>query len=114
MSVKTCTDFGYKADPHWAKLPSGWTWSEVVAVATDSQGRVYVFNRGDHPVVIFDREGKFRSSWGEGVFNRPHGIFIGPDDSVYCAEDFGHTVRKFTPDVKLLLTFGTCNPADTG
>ena len=99
----------------WGVLPDGWTFVEVAGVATDSHDRVFVFNRGDHPVVIFDRDGRFIGSWGEGVFNRPHGLTIGPDDAVYCTDDIGHTVRKFTPEGTLLLTLGTSGrPSDTG
>src|SRR5262249_6913088 len=104
MSIKSCRDFGYEADDHWAKLPAGWGWTEAVAVAVDSRGRVFVFNRGAHPVIVFGRDGGFLASWGEGLFGRPHGLSIGPDDSVYCTDDFGHVVRKFTPEGKLLLT----------
>lgn len=110
-----CRRFGYEADDRWAKLPAGWSWSEAVAVATDSRDRVFVFNRGDHPLIVFDPNGEFLTAWGEGLFRRPHGIFIGPDDSVYCTDDFDHTVRKFTPDGQLLLTLGTSGrPSDTG
>ena len=88
---------------------------EAVAVAADAQDRVLVFNRGEHPVMVFDRDGRFLRSWGEGLFARPHGIFIGPDDTVYCTDDLDHTVRKFTPDGRLLLTLGTSGkPSDTG
>jgi DNA-binding beta-propeller fold protein YncE len=76
---------------------------------------VYVFNRGRRPVVVFDRDGKRLFSWGEGLIVRAHGITIGPDDAVYCTDDFDHTVRKFTPDGKLLMTLGTSGrPSDTG
>jgi DNA-binding beta-propeller fold protein YncE len=40
---------------------------------------------------------------------RTHGILIGPDDSVYCADDGTHTITKFTPDGKLLMTLGERN-----
>src|SRR5262249_33260605 len=74
-----------------------------------------VFNRGDHPVIIFSRDGTCLGSWGEGFFVRPHGIWVGPDDSVYCTDDRDHTVRKFSPDGKLLLTLGVSGkPSDTG
>lgn len=108
-------DSGYTADGHWAKIPDGWSWKEATAVATDSRDRVFVFNRGDHPVMVFDRDGSLLTSWGEGVFTRPHGVLIGPDDSVYLTDDADHTVRKFTPDGRLLLTLGTSgHPSDTG
>jgi DNA-binding beta-propeller fold protein YncE len=84
-------------------------------VATDSRDRVFVFSRGPHPVLVFDPDGTFVGSWGEGLFRRPHGISIGPDDAVYCTDDTDHTVRKFTPGGTLLLTLGTSGrPADTG
>ena len=105
----------YTADNCWANVPSGWMWSEVTAVAVDSQDRVFVFNRGEHPLMVFDRDGAFLASWGEGLFARPHGITIGPDDSVYCTDDSDHTVKKFTPDGRLMLTLGTSGrPSDTG
>ncbi|MHB9090598.1 MAG: peptidyl-alpha-hydroxyglycine alpha-amidating lyase family protein, partial [Chloroflexota bacterium] len=57
----------------------------------------------------------FLKSWGEGLFARAHGLFIGPDDSVYCVDDGDHTVRKCTPDGKVLMTLGTPGvPTDTG
>ena len=110
-----CRAFGYAADDHWAKLPPGITWSEVAAVATDSRDRVFVFNRGDHPVLVFDPDGHLLASWGEGLFVRPHGLTIGPDDSVYCTDDLGHVVHQFTPDGRLLRTLGIKGkPSDTG
>ena len=66
----------YRVVENWAKLPDGWEFMDVGAVAVDSKDRVYVFNRGEHPMIVFDREGNFLRSWGEGVFKRAHGISI--------------------------------------
>lgn len=108
-------NFLYEAVPGWPQLPAGYSWIEVTAVATDSKDRVFVFSRGERPLMIFDSEGTFLASWGEGTFVRPHGITIGPDDSVYLTDDLDHTVKKFTPDGKLLMTLGTSGrPSDTG
>jgi DNA-binding beta-propeller fold protein YncE len=105
----------FQADDRWDQLPAGWSWQEVAGVATDARGRVFVFNRGDHPVIVFERDGRFVRSWGEGFFKRPHGITIGPDDSVYCTDDQDHTVHKFTPEGRRLWTLGTSGqPSDTG
>ena len=81
MNARTCREFGYEANDRWQQMPAGWTWKEVAGVATDSKDRVYVFNRGEHPVIIFGRDGSFLGSWGEGLFARPHGITIGPEAS---------------------------------
>lgn len=97
----------------WGKLPDGWRYVEATSVAVDRQDNVYVFNRGDHPVIVFDRDGNFRRSWGEGLVRRAHGITIGPDDAIWLTDDGNHTVRQFAPDGKLLLTIGTPDtPAD--
>ena len=107
--------FTYEAVAHWERRPEEYLWTEVSAVAVDRQDRVFVFNRGTHPVLVFDRDGSFLYSWGEGGFARAHGITIGPDDAVYCTDDLDHTVRKFTPDGRLLMTLGTSGqPSDTG
>jgi DNA-binding beta-propeller fold protein YncE len=105
----------YEALPQWERLPEGWSFVEVAGVATDSRNRVYVFNRGEHPLMVFDRDGRFLASWGEGVFRRAHGICVGADDAVWCTDDLDHTVRKFTPEGRLLLTLGESGRAsDTG
>jgi len=90
----------------WGKLPEGWRYVEAAGVAVDSSDHVYVFNRGEHPVIVFDREGNFLRSWGEGLVGRAHGITIGPDGEVWLTDDGNHTIRKFTPEGKLLLTIG--------
>lgn len=107
--------FRYQALPGWGKLPDGWSYVDACGVATDSQDRVYIFNRGEHPMVIFDRDGKLLGTWGEGIFDRPHGLTIGPDDALYCTDDRNHTVRKFTTDGRLVMTLGTSGQcSDTG
>lgn len=105
----------YEVIEGWERLPEGWSFVEVAGVAVDSHDRVYVFNRGEHPIIVFDKEGKFLNAWGEGVFSNAHGIFIDRDDNLYCADNFDHTVRKFTVDGELLMTLGEAgSPADTG
>lgn len=104
MTILGKQGFQYKADgSDWGELPEGWTYREATAVAVNSKDQVYVFNRGGHPIIIFDSEGKFLDSWGEDAFVMPHGIAIGPDDSVYCADVGESTIKKFTPEGKLLM-----------
>src|SRR3954469_14190292 len=107
--------YRYEVVEGWEQLPSGWFHGDVAGVATDSQDRVYVFNRSEHPVIIYDQEGKFLSAWGDTtMFPRPHGITI-VDDILYLADDTDHTVRKMTLDGELLMTLGTSGqPSDTG
>ncbi len=96
----------YRVVDNWAKLPDGWQLTDVASVAVDSKDRIYVFNRGAHPMVVFDRYGNFLRSWGEGLFSRAHGLHIDADDNLYCTDDGDHTVRKCTTDGKVLLMIG--------
>ena len=98
--------YSYRVVENWAKLPDGWSFKEVGAVAVDAKDRVYVFNRGEHPMMVFDRDGNFLKSWGEGLFPRAHGLHIGPDETLWCTDDGNHTVRHCTLDGKVLLELG--------
>jgi DNA-binding beta-propeller fold protein YncE len=106
----------YEVVEGWEQLPKGWTHPDVAGVAVDLEDRVFLICRGDHPVIMYDSRGTFLGSWGEGDFTRrTHGITIGPDNSVFCTDDGNHTIRKYTPGGKLLLTLGIMNtPSDTG
>src|SRR6187431_2426050 len=131
----------YRVVENWANLPDGWNLTDVAAVAVDGKDRVYVFNRGAHPMVVLDRDGNFIKSWGEGLFKRAHGLHIDSDDNVlltigipdkpapymsgepfhrcthtalspkgeiYVSDGYGNAcVHKFSPDGKLLKTWGT-------
>lgn len=99
-------DFTYEPVENWAKLPPGWSFKEIGAVGVDRNDNVYVFNRGDHPMIVFDRDGNFLRSWGEGVFPRAHGLHMAPDDTVWLTDDGDHTVRQCTLDGKVLLEIG--------
>ena len=106
----------YELHDNWAKFPEGISFKGAVAMSIDSQDRVFVYSRSKtHPMMVFDREGNMLASWGEDWFGSAHGIYIDPDDFVYCADMGNHTVSKWTPEGKLLLTLGTKDkPSDTG
>ncbi len=108
-------EYRYEVVEGWEQLPSGWSHGDVAGVATDSQDRVYVFNRSEHPVIVYDRDGTFLDTWGDTtLYPRPHGITI-VDDMVYLADVTDHTVRKCTLDGTVLMTLGTPRqPSDTG
>ena len=99
-------DYVYEELADWAKLPEGWTFNEVADVVVDSQDRVYVFNRSEHPMMVFERDGSFITSWGEDLFTRAHGLTLGPDEALYCVDDGNHSIRKCTTDGELSMTIG--------
>ena len=95
---------------NWAKLPSDMKFVECPGVAVDSMDSVYVLTRGEHPVFVFDRDGNFLRSFGEGLFsNRTHGLYIAHDDSLLVADDGLHTIQKFSPQGQKLMEIGERN-----
>ena len=96
----------YRPVEKWGALPEGMTFVEATSVAVDANDDVYVFNRGKHPVIVFDRTGCFKRTWGEGIFRRAHGITLGPDGTLWLTDDLHHTIRQFTPEGQCLLTIG--------
>ena len=84
-------EYRYRIVEDWAKLPDGWSFKEVAAVGVDKDDNVYCFSRGDHPMMVFDRNGNFLRSWGEGEYPRAHGVHMGPDESIYLTDDGGYS-----------------------
>jgi hypothetical protein len=99
-------EWTYEVDVNWAKIPDEITLGDCAAVGVDSKGNVYAFNRGEHPVAVFDNDGNLLRTWGEGLFTRPHGVHVAPDDTIWLTDDGDHTVRQCTLDGKVLMTIG--------
>jgi sugar lactone lactonase YvrE len=53
-------------------------------IAIDSQGRLFVGDRHNNRIQIFDQEGTFLDLWYQ--FGRPSGIVITSDDRIYVAD----------------------------
>ena len=54
------------------------------ALAFDSKGRLFVADRGNNRIQIFDQDGKYLAEWKQ--FSRPSGIFIDKNDVLYVAD----------------------------
>jgi DNA-binding beta-propeller fold protein YncE len=53
-------------------------------LAIDSRGRLFVADRGNNRIQIFDQDGTFLAEWRQ--FGRVSGIFIAADDTLYAAD----------------------------
>ncbi len=119
-------EYTYRAhDGQWGDLPEGWNLIDVAGVAVDDQDRVFVCNRGAHPVIMLDRDGRFLGSWGrrssharihkyapdgtylfswgasgvgEGEFSLPHNIACDADGWIYVADRENHRIQIFDGD----------------
>ena len=118
------------------KLPAGRPIGSTASMSLDADGTsIWVFDRcGDNwcvgsdlaPIQKFDASGNLVTSFGAGMFNRPHGIHIDHEGNVWVTDGEGpggedprrdgkgHQVFKFTPDGELLMTLGTAGVAGEG
>lgn len=106
-------DYRYRVEPGWGRGPRGVpAFGLVSMVACDADDRVYVFQRAPEPVVlVFNPAGELLQRWGEGAFRHPHGIWIAPDQTVYCTDRDTQTATRWTRDGQLLTTLGTPDTA---
>jgi peptidylamidoglycolate lyase len=112
----------YAVISNWPRLPPGLTLGQVTGIDVDSQGRVFVFARGEKvwesepidptviaspTIYIFDgQSGELLGFWGENRFVMPHGLTIDHEDKIWLTDVGLHQVYQFDSDGNLLLTLG--------
>jgi len=99
-------DYVYDVISPWGVLPDSMTLGIVSHVAVDARDRVYFYQRKDPPILVFDGDGNFLSSWGDGRLRDAHGIYISPDQHIFVCNRDEHEVLKLTPEGKIVLTLG--------
>ena len=62
------------------------------SVAVDKQGRVYVGDRDNHRMQVFDANGKFITQWKH--VGSPWGIVITPDESLFMCDGYNNRILK--------------------
>lgn len=88
------------------------------ALAFAPDGTLYIADSRNHRILHLDLQGNPLHSWGtyadgvgtpigEGTFNEPWGIAVGPDGSVYVADTWNHRIEKFTADGRFITTWGS-------
>ncbi len=126
----------YVLDQDYFTFPDDRPIGSTAAMALDPDGTsIWTFDRcGDNwcvgsdlkPIQKFDASGNLVTSFGENMFNRPHGIhvdyegniwvtdFEGPDGVDPRRNGKGHQVFKFSPEGELLMTLGKAGVAGNG
>jgi sugar lactone lactonase YvrE len=62
------------------------------ALAMDSRGRLFVGDRSNNRIQIFDQDGKFLEVWPQ--FSRPSGLYIDAKDMLYVADSESESVAR--------------------
>ena len=90
----------------WPRLPKGWNLGECSGVAVDGRDDVWVFNRGRHPIVEFDKDGNFIQEFPEAAVVSAHGIKVDSQGNVWAVDVKGHKVVKYSPEGRVLMVVG--------
>jgi len=109
------------------KVPHGIFLHEATSVAVNSKDEVFVFNRGNMPVLVFDPEGNLIRHWGNKTpydgtkvvmdpygnkgarwlgteYVRPHSVCIDKDDNIWLVDDMANMLTKCDPYGKPIMT----------
>ncbi|MEO5815260.1 MAG: peptidyl-alpha-hydroxyglycine alpha-amidating lyase family protein [Gemmatimonadaceae bacterium] len=90
----------------WGTLGSGPDQlNQPHALAMDSKGRLFVGDRGNDRIVIFDQDGKILDTWYQ--FSRPSGIAIDKRDRIYVADSESGSVAPARKDWKRGIRIGS-------
>jgi sugar lactone lactonase YvrE len=104
--LKSGPPLPYHVVMDWAQLPAGWNFGESSGVSVDKDDNVWVFNRGAHPVIEFDKSGKMLQAWTEVPVTSAHGLRVDHDGNIWTVDVAAHRVMKFTPSGHVLMMIG--------
>ena len=77
----------------WGKLGTGpGEFDQPHSLAFDSKGRLYVADRNNNRIQVFDQDGNYISEMRQ--FSRPSGVFIDKDDNIYVADSESDSVSR--------------------
>jgi sugar lactone lactonase YvrE len=77
-------------------------------LALDSRGRLFVADRANNRIQIFDQDGKFLAEWKQ--FGRPSGVFIDKNDVIYVADSESNNTQN--PGFKRGLRIGSASDGE--
>ena len=76
MTIVGSGNFKYELVDSWPTLPKYWEFGTTSDVYVNSKDEIHVFSRGLHPLTIWDKDGNFISSWGEGTLTNNENSFL--------------------------------------
>ena len=77
----------------WGKKGSGAGEIDIPhAIAMDSRGRLFLGDRQNNRIQIFDQNGNYIDQWPQ--FSRPSGVFIDKNDIIYVADSESESVAR--------------------
>lgn len=108
-------DHQYQLEKNWGRFPEAWKLSSVPGIYVDFRDYVYIMCRSNPPIIVTDIEGNVIDTWGEGILDRPHGMFIDEKNRIFCVDGEVHVAYVFQENKEILMTLGVKgSKSDTG
>ena len=136
-SISVAGEHPWRSNTEWAKMPEEREWGATSAVYPGRDGTMWVGERcgqnscvgsNSDPVLQFDREGNVIKSFGAGMIDWPHGIYVDAENNIWITDaacpgcsnaprnkgKLGHQILKFNSDGEVLMTLGKPGVAGDG
>ncbi len=75
-------------------------------IATGPNKRLYICDHGQSQIEVYDVNGLYIGTFGDGLLRSPQDIAVGPDGNLYVADSLAHEIEVFSPDGALVRTIG--------
>lgn len=109
--VTALGDRRYRIERGWARLPDGMSFGMVSQLAVAADGRVFVLQRKDPPVLVFDPDGSFVGGLLDGRIADGHGIHLDrrPDgtERLFVVDRDAHEIVCTDLTGQVLFTLGS-------
>src|SRR6202043_3987273 len=117
-------EIAYDSAPNLLKMPDDIYLGEVLGVATNSKGHIFLYTRsgstnlttGTNRVFVrsasrlfeFDQNGKYVREIGQGLYGfvQAHAVRVDPQDNIWVVDEGSNMVIKFDPEGRVVMTMG--------
>src|SRR6202040_790375 len=124
LLAQSVPEIAYDSAPNLLKMPEDIYLGEVLGVATNSKGHIFVYTRsgstnlttGTNRVFVrsasrlfeFDQNGKYVREIGQGLYGfvQAHAVRVDPQDNVWVVDEASNMIIKFDPEGRVLMTMG--------
>lgn len=124
LFAQSIPEIPYDSAPNFLKMPNDIYLGEVLGVATNSKGHVFVYTRtgsvnvttGTNRVFVrsgsrlfeFDQNGKYVREIAQGLYGfvQAHAVKVDPQDNIWVVDEGSSMVIKFDPEGRVLMTMG--------
>jgi DNA-binding beta-propeller fold protein YncE len=124
LFAQSVPEIPYDSAPNLLKMPNEVNLGEVLGVATNSKGHIFVYTRtgsvnvttGTNRVFVrsgsrlleFDQNGKYLREIGQGLYGfvQAHAVKVDPQDNIWVVDEGSSMIIKFDPEGRVLMTMG--------